>query len=141
MGAHGNAATSTAHARQLPPMRGEKSDHHHDARSRCYRAFDGLNGRVWASYVCSTCGGVMLAFAIGQNTNNVGGIDEVLPPQRSVAAAIPEPARRYLTQAQDSLHAPDGAVMLAASAIDAMLKVKNYSEGTLNERIKAAAED
>jgi len=83
----------------------------------------------------------MLAFAIGQNTNNVGGIDEVLPPQRSVAAAIPEPARRYLTQAQDSLHAPDGAVMLAASAIDAMLKVKNYHKGHLNDRIKAAAAD
>lgn len=105
------------------------------------KAHDQSNGRVWAPYVCSTCGGVMLASAKGQDTNNVGGITELLPPQRSVAEVIPEPARRYLTQAQDSLHAPDGAVMLAASAVDAMLKAKNYREGTLNERIKAAAAD
>lgn len=105
------------------------------------KAFDGTNGRVWAPYVCSTCGGVMLACARGLDTNNVGGITEVLPPQRTVAEEIPDPARKYLTQARDSLHAPDGAVMLAASAVDAMLKAKDYRAGWLYDRIEQAAKD
>jgi hypothetical protein len=103
--------------------------------------YQGLNGRIWATYKCSTCGGVMLACGVGQDTHSVGGILELLPSPRTVAEIIPEPARRYLTQAQDSLHAPDGAVMLAASAVDAMLKAKGYLKGTLNERIDKAAAD
>lgn len=105
------------------------------------RAHDGTNGRVWAAYACSTCGGVMLASAMGEHPNDTGAVREVVPAQRTVAETIPEPARRYLAQAQDSLHAPDGAVMLAASAVDAMMKAKGYRKSSLNERIKKAAAD
>lgn len=40
-----------------------------------------------------------------------------------------------------SLHAPSGAVMLTASAVDAMLKAKNYREGSLYSRIDKAKAD
>jgi hypothetical protein len=41
----------------------------------------------------------------------------------------------------ESLHAPAGAVMLCASAVDAMLKAKGYKDGRLYDRIKKAAAD
>jgi hypothetical protein len=46
-----------------------------------------------------------------------------------------------LQQARESLHAAAGAVMLAASAVDAMLKLKGYIEGSLYTRIQKAATD
>jgi hypothetical protein len=54
---------------------------------------------------------------------------------------IPERARNYLNQALQSLTAPAGAVMLAASAVDAMLKEKGFNKGSLNQRIDAAAKE
>ena len=39
------------------------------------------------------------------------------------------------------MHAPAGAVMLIASAVDAMLKNKGYKDGSLYERINKAAAD
>jgi hypothetical protein len=50
-------------------------------------------------------------------------------------------AREYLQQAINSLHAPAGAIMLTASAVDAMLKEKGYKDGSLNSRIDKAAVD
>jgi hypothetical protein len=50
-------------------------------------------------------------------------------------------AQKFYQQALDSRHAPDGALMLAASSIDAMPKDKGYSEGTLFSRIKEAQSD
>jgi hypothetical protein len=38
-----------------------------------------------------------------------------------------------------SLHAPTGAIMLTASAVDSMLKDKGFKDGSLNVRIDAAA--
>lgn len=47
----------------------------------------------------------------------------------------------YLQQAYETLHAPDAATVMAASAVDAMLKAKGYSDGSLYSRIdKAVAE-
>jgi hypothetical protein len=103
--------------------------------------FGGGSPRVWANYACSSCGGMVLAYAEGRDNNNSGGVSEIIPAPTEVNAVIPEPARRYLTQAQDALHAPDGAVMLAASAVDAMLKAKNYAEGSLYRRIDQSAAD
>lgn len=63
------------------------------------------------------------------------------PRVDEVSAAIPERPRTFLAQARESLHAPAGAVILAASAIDAMLKDKGLTDGSLYTRIdKAAAE-
>lgn len=46
-----------------------------------------------------------------------------------------------MQQALDTLHAPAGAVMLAASAVDAMLKDKGYKDGNLYGRIDKARDD
>jgi hypothetical protein len=51
---------------------------------------------------------------------------------------VPDPARNYLLQAIKSLGAPDGAVMLAASSVDAMLKAKKLANGSLFMRINEA---
>ena len=65
----------------------------------------------------------------------------MFPPGTEVDENIPEPARDYLKQALNTLHAPAGSVMLSASAVDAMLKYKGYTEGSLYSRIDKAKED
>lgn len=65
----------------------------------------------------------------------------VLPEPTVVDEDLPERAKRYLGQAIESLHAPDGAIMLAGSAIDAMLKEKGYLEGSVYARINKAVDD
>jgi len=72
---------------------------------------------------------------------NGDSILEAWPPAFSVPDSVPQRAREFLLQAAASLHAPAGAVMLTASAVDAMLKEKGYKDGTLNARIKTAAAD
>jgi hypothetical protein len=101
---------------------------------------DGGHPRTWAVYGCRACGGVVVAWA-STKEKEVGPVEGTLPEQDELSAEIPTTARRYLHQARESLHAPDGAVMLASSAVDAMLKAKGYREGWLNVRIKQAAED
>jgi Domain of unknown function (DUF4145) len=71
------------------------------------------------------------------NQNN--DITDIWPAPVSVSDAIPPRARDFLSQAIASVHAPAGAVMLAASSVDAMLKDKGLKEGSLNTRIDAAA--
>lgn len=63
----------------------------------------------------------------------------MFPKPREVDPAIPNVAGAYLLQALQSLSAPAGAVMLAASAVDAMLKGKGLIEGNLYSRINQAA--
>ena len=97
----------------------------------------GKNKRFWNFYACRHCGGVVTAWAVAIDQN----IQEMFPTPELVNEVIPNPARSYLLQCQSSLHAPSGAVMLAASAVDAMLKIKGYKDGSLYERIKKATED
>ena len=66
-------------------------------------------------------------------------MQDILPQAPSIPSEVPERAGAYLGQALAALHAPAGAVMLAASAVDAMLKAKGYLEGTLYSRIEMAA--
>lgn len=94
------------------------------------------NERFWAVYCCASCGGLVLAYS-KQNVNTP--IAEIWPPPKVVADTVPARARDFLSQAIASLHAPAGAVMLTASAVDAMLKDKGYKEGNLNARIDLAA--
>jgi hypothetical protein len=61
------------------------------------------------------------------------------PEAVAVSDSIPDRARNFLSQALASLHAPAGAVMLAASAVDAMLKEKGLKTGDLYSRIGEAA--
>lgn len=93
--------------------------------------------RHWGMYLCQSCGGVTLAVAHG---NKDQPIQQIWPELKAVSEAVPERAREYLAQAIASIHSPAGAVMLAASSVDAMLKAKGLTEGTLNSRIKSASE-
>lgn len=74
-------------------------------------------------------------------SNAVDDISEIYPAPMQVDGALPPTAKEYLTQAINSLHAPAGSVMLCASAVDAMLKAKNYTTGSLYTRINKAATD
>lgn len=100
------------------------------------RNHEGANRRFWAFYACGTCGGVVSAWSLSPN----GVVSEYYPEGRIVEQDIPERPRAFLTQALESLHAPAGAVMLAASAVDSMLKLKGYLEGSLYARIEKAVE-
>ena len=99
--------------------------------------YNNNNQRIWAAYSCQRCGGVTTAWAFhGSN-----GIQQMFPAPIIIDESIPDRARSYLNQAVDSLHAPSGAIMLAASAIDAMLKEKGYKDGKLYSRINNASKD
>lgn len=96
--------------------------------------YDGTNNRFWRIYRCTRCGGLVTAAARGPEQD----IAEMYPSHIEADAAIPEKARDYLNQAMDSLQSPAGAVMLAASAVDELLKQKGYKDGKLYPRIKKA---
>ena len=97
----------------------------------------GGNQRMWYIYTCGRCGGVVSAAAANHNQE----VKEYYPSSKSIKEDIPERPRTFLQQALESLHAPAGAVMLAASAVDSMLKLKNYTEGSLYTRIQKAVDD
>ena len=94
------------------------------------------NKRFWSAYRCASCGGVMLVVSPFDPNQE---ITHMWPAPQLVADEIPSRAREFLSQAISSLHAPAGAIMLTASAVDAMLKDKGQKEGSLNSRIEAAA--
>jgi len=96
----------------------------------------GVN-RVWIAYGCRKCGGAIVATAPAVNAE----ITEIYPVPRELSDDLPPRVREYLGQAVNSLSSPSGAVMLAASAVDSMLKAKSLTEGTLYTRIDKAAED
>ncbi len=109
---------------------------------------------TWFTYMCASCGNLVAALALltrhdvqDQNlviirlTNQNSPAIQILPEERTVDADIPERPRKYLSQAINSLSAPDGAVMLAGSAVDAMLKIKGYSDGSVYARINQAVTD
>lgn len=93
--------------------------------------------RRWTCYKCESCGCVVLT--AGGSATDAGQIYRMWPESATVPEELPERARDLLTQAQGSLSAPAGAVLLAASAVDAMLKDKGLKDGSLHDRIKEAA--
>ena len=101
---------------------------------------EGQNAREWGFYQCRRCGGVVTAWTPAGTSSVVEPI-EYFPGEKQLDDSIPERARAYLDQAISSIHAPSGAVMLAASSVDAMLKAKGYKEGSLYTRIDRAKED
>lgn len=109
-----------------------------------YRADGGLMSR-WAIYACTTCGHALLAQGAwvadpGRAAINPDIMD-IIPTARSAPEELPSVARNFLQQAYDTMHAPDAAGLMAASAIDAMLKEVGYTAGTLYARIDKAVED
>jgi hypothetical protein len=65
-------------------------------------------------------------------------IGEYFPAAKIAHVDIPEPARTFLQQAYDTMHAPDAAAVMAGSAVDAMLKAHGLEDGTLYARIDQA---
>jgi len=92
--------------------------------------------RKWSLWGCTTCAGAVMSEDL------YGGARNLWPKADTAPDELPNPAKSYLNQAYAaSLQAPTGAVMLTASAVDAMLKDKGYKDGSLNSRINKAAED
>lgn len=97
----------------------------------------GLVLRRWRIYKCASCGSLVTAWAMNFGQESI----QVFPEPQSLDELIPERPRAYLHQAIESLHSPAGAVMLAASSVDSMLKIKGYKENSLYSRIEQAAKD
>ena len=97
----------------------------------------GDNARFWKVYSCANCGGLVLVWGEASDAPAWG----YLPKGKDVDDQIPERAQHYLRQALETKHAPSASTVMAASAVDAMLKAKKLSDGTLNERIDKAAQD
>ncbi|WP_158614494.1 MULTISPECIES: DUF4145 domain-containing protein [Mesorhizobium] len=68
-------------------------------------------------------------------------IDRIFPSAKVAHDDLPEPARTFLQQAFETLHAPDAAAVMAGSAVDGFLKTKGYGKGSLYERIDLALSD
>lgn len=98
--------------------------------------------RLWCFFACTNCGGVVSACALrSRNSDKQSIFLDIFPSLPTVEASVPDRARTYLQQAQESIHAPAGSIMLSASAVDAMLKAKGYKDGSLYDRINKAAEN
>ncbi len=102
-------------------------------------AHNGSNTRQWCIYACSSCGGMTMTAT--PTLPSGADVAQLWPASKAVSESVPARAREYLTQAYGCRNAPSGAIMLAASAVDSMLKEKGYSEGNLFGRIQRAAND
>jgi hypothetical protein len=68
-------------------------------------------------------------------------VTQVFPNYRKLDDKVSSNAKAYLEQAISNIHTQAGAVTLAASCVDAMLKEKGHLDGSLNSRIEQAAMD
>lgn len=98
---------------------------------------DGGPPQIWAGYGCTSCGGFISA-QCQQDSQNVAWIIRLFPEPAAVDGNIPDPARTFLQQAHDTLHAPDAAAVMAGSAVDAMLKELAFVDGSVYHRIEQA---
>lgn len=96
-------------------------------------------GRYWGTYECSSCTCFILAEGYLGNEYEAE-IASIYPNIVSVATDLPEQAQRFLTQAYETLHSPDGSAMLSGAAVDSMLKSKGLTEGSVYARIEKASE-
>jgi len=101
---------------------------------------DGGPRSKWGAYACTRCGHVLLAKGEPSQQVDNPEIVELIPVPKTAHEDVPEPARTYLQQAFETLHAPDAAAVMAGSAVDAMLKEKGLSDGSLYSRIDQALE-
>jgi hypothetical protein len=101
------------------------------------REDNATNPRYWRVYICARCGGVVTAYC----NDSTRQVIKYYPEIESMDDALPSKVRTFLQQAIDSTFAPAGAVMLCASAVDAMFKEKGYMEGGLYSRLNYAVTD
>ena len=90
----------------------------------------------WRMYKCNSCGCCTMAQA--RTTGDY--VQFVYPTTKEYDESIPERARVYLKQANETMHAPAASVMVTASAVDELLKSKGLTAGKLYPRIKEAIE-
>jgi hypothetical protein len=107
-------------------------------------AFETLNGegrnkRYWNNYKCQRCGGVVVACSQHPHPNNL--VTEFYPGVTTVSEDLPQRVRLLLKEATESVFTPNGSIMTCASAVDEMLKQKNYRSGSLYSRIDQAKID
>ena len=99
---------------------------------------DGQSSSVWAAFRCTTCGGIVTARGKKGDTGNNPVVYEVFPNTWEAHEAIPSGVTRFLKQAKQSLSNHDASVLMSAAAIDAMLKHKGLTDGSLHKRIGEA---
>src|SRR5437899_947056 len=98
-------------------------------------------GRIWGTFGCTSCGQLVLASG-AENAQGSGVlVVAIFPGTLEASDELPNTARTYLQQALETLHAPDAAAVMAGSAVDAMLKAKGYTDGSLYARIDKAVTD
>jgi hypothetical protein len=87
-------------------------------------------GRLWGPYRLHNCGAPAAKSNMATQKTPIRRrlpieISNNSTPPKTVYESVPEPARSFLRQAHETLHAPD----TAASAVDAMLKERKYYDG------------
>ena len=101
----------------------------------------------WLTYQCSKCGGPVCVQVFGTRQyvtsvpptfSQIKATGSYIPKRADLDDSVPPIVGRFLNQAIGSLHAPDGAVMLANSAVDAMLKQRGLKEGSVYKRLGQA---
>ncbi|MBF0249955.1 MAG: DUF4145 domain-containing protein [Alphaproteobacteria bacterium] len=97
--------------------------------------------RRWSFYECRSCGGAVAAWAYYKNGRVDSSVREYFPKIPIADAALPDKVKSYMQQAMETIHAPAGSVMLAACAVDEMLKQRGYIDGKLYNRINQARDD
>ncbi|MFZ5963299.1 DUF4145 domain-containing protein [Thalassococcus sp. BH17M4-6] len=96
---------------------------------------------LWAWYACESCAGPLSVQARQERPRASSWHLLIEPPPWVPFDSLPEEAKRYLKQARQTLSSPDASILMSSSAIDAMLKARGLSEGTLFQRIEAAVID
>ncbi len=102
-----------------------------------YEGKHDIQACFWNLFSCTRCTNLIL------HRDSYCGISIWPSVDNAVDGAIPDRARNFLQQARDAIHTPDACLMVCASALDAMLQEKDVmpDKGTLNDRIKASAEN
>lgn len=95
-------------------------------------------GYKWRLYACSKCGLPVIGGCL-HNEDEIRS-ELIFPKPDKIEGGMPKKAEAFLVQAMESVHAPSGAIMLCASAVDAMLKEKGLKSGSLYARIEKAVE-
>lgn len=109
---------------------------------------ESVDNIYWGIFICTTCKKMVTVMHRDQSSNTWGGnpltptaLTVVYPTDFTADPSIPDAARRHLTDAINSKSTPSSSVLLAASAVDAMLQAAGYLDDTLNAKIAHAARD
>lgn len=124
-----------------------------ELRNVIYKIKSGDLWIAWLLYRCTSCTDVICFLSLVNYYDDIGQLRSFLNGRDCQSLTImpgygggdlndwPEAARTFMAQALESKSVPDGAVMLAGSAVDAMLKAKGLTDGSVYSRISKAVED